>query len=158
MVELQPVAVEVYELEITGLEGSEVSVRLHCSAGTYVRSIAHDAGQILGCGAFLKTLRRLASGDFNIDNARTLEDLARLAEENRLQEALIPAVQLLPAFPSELVDPATAGQIRHGRDFRVSPFQTPAETRYVKAVSPQGELIAIGEIRLPHVYHPILVF
>jgi tRNA pseudouridine55 synthase len=157
-VELQPVGVEVYELEMTALEGSEVSIRLHCSAGTYVRSIAHDAGQILGCGAFLKTLRRLASGDFTIEHARTLEDLARLAEENRLEEALIPAAQLLPAFPCELVDPSTAGQIRHGRDFRVSPFQTPSETRYVKAVSAKGELIAIGEIRLPHLYHPVLVF
>jgi tRNA pseudouridine55 synthase len=157
-VELPPVGVEVYELEITALEGSEVSIRLHCSAGTYVRSIAHDAGQILGCGAFLKTLRRLASGDFRIEHARTLEDLARLAEENMLEEALIPAVQLLPTFPCELVDPTTAGQIRHGRDFRVSPFQTPSETRYVKAVSAKGELIAIGEIRLPHLYHPVLVF
>jgi len=157
-VELQPVPVEVYEINITALEGSEVSIRLRCSAGTYVRSIAHDAGQILGCGAFLKTLRRLASGDFKVEGARTLEDLARLAEENRLEEALIPAVELLPTFPCELVDPITAGQIRHGRDFRVSPFQTPSETRYVKAVSSKGELIAIGEIRLPHLYHPVLVF
>jgi tRNA pseudouridine55 synthase len=77
----------------------------------------------------------MASGDFKIEQARTLEDLAALAKEDRLREALIPAAQLLPAFPAELVDAVTAGQIRNGRDFRISPFQARAETRYVKAVS-----------------------
>ena len=156
-VELKPVAVEVYDLRIMAIDGCEAAIRLHCSAGTYVRSIAHDAGQALGCGAFLKELRRTASGDFKIEQARTLEELALLAQEERLGEALIPAAQLLPGFPAELVDSITAGQIRNGRDFRVSPFQTREGTRYVKAVTPQGELVAIGEIRLPHVYHPVLV-
>jgi len=155
--ELEPVAVNVYELQLLSVDGCEASVLLHCSAGTYVRSIAHDAGQALGCGAFLKSLRRTASGDFNIQRARTLEELAALAEEDRLQEALIPAAELLPAFPAELVDAITAGHIRNGRDFRVSPFQAREGTRYVKAVTPQGELVAIGEARLPHLYHPVLV-
>jgi tRNA pseudouridine55 synthase len=156
-VDLKPAAVEVYDLQITSIQGCEAAIRLHCSAGTYVRSIAHDAGQSLGCGAFLKSLRRTASGDFKIEQARTLEELAVLAQEERLAEALIPAAQLLPGFPAELVDSITVGQIRNGRDFRVSPFQTREGTRYVKAITPQGELVAIGEVRLPHVYHPVLV-
>jgi len=156
-VELEPVTVNIYELQLLSVEGCEASLLLHCSAGTYVRSIAHDAGQALGCGAFLKSLRRIASGDFNIERARTLEELATLAHAGRLQEALIPAAELLPAFPAELVDAITAGHIRNGRDFRVSPFQAREGTRYVKAVTPQGELVAIGEARLPHVYHPVLV-
>jgi tRNA pseudouridine55 synthase len=156
-VELKPVEVEVYDLQITAIEGCEATIRMHCSAGTYVRGIAHDAGQALGCGAFLKALRRTASGDFKIEQARTLEDVAVLAQEERLREALIPAAQLLPGFPAELVDAITVGQIRNGRDFRVSPFQTREGTRYVKAITPQGELVAIGEVRLPHVYHPVLV-
>ena len=156
-VELKPVAVEVYELQLLGIEGCEAAVRMHCSAGTYVRSIANEAGQALGCGAFLKSLRRTASGDFTIESARTLEELAALAQEGRLHEVLIPAAQLLPAFPAELVDTITAGHIRNGRDFRVSPFQAREGTRYVKAVTPQGELVAIGEARLPQVYHPVLV-
>jgi len=155
--ELDPVTVNVYELQLLSVEGCEATILLHCSAGTYVRSIAHDAGQALGCGAFLKSLRRTASGDFNIERARSLEELAALAQEGRLQEALIPAAQLLPSFPAELVDVITAGHIRNGRDFRVSPFQAREGTRYVKAVTPQGELVAIGEARLPHLYHPVLV-
>ena len=156
-VELDPVTVTIHELQLLAVGGCEATVLLHCSAGTYVRSIAHDAGQALGCGAFLKSLRRIASGDFNIERARTLEVLAELAREGRLQEALIPAAELLPAFPAELVDAITAGHIRNGRDFRVSPFQVREGTRYVKAVTPQGELVAIGEARLPHLYHPVLV-
>lgn len=156
-VELEPVTVNIYKLQLLGVEGCEATVLLHCSAGTYVRSIAHDAGQALGCGAFLKSLRRTASGDFNIERARTLEELAAMASEDRLQEGLIPAAELLPAFPAELVDAITAGHIRNGRDFRVSPFQAREGARYVKAVTPQGELVAIGEARLPNVYHPVLV-
>jgi tRNA pseudouridine55 synthase len=156
-VELNPVNVRVYSLELLRVEGNEAEVRVHCSAGTYLRGIAHEAGQILGCGAHLKTLRRTASGDFKIEAARTLEQLAELAAAGRIGEALIPSAQLLPEFPMELVDSITAGQIRNGRDFRVSPFQTQRGSRYVKAVTPQGELIAIGEARLPHLYHPVLV-
>ncbi len=156
-VQLKPVAVEVYSLDLLRVEGSEAEVRVHCSAGTYLRGIAHEAGQILGCGAHLKTLRRTASGDFKIEAARTLEELSALATAGRLHEALIPAAQLLPEFPVETVDSITAGQIRNGRDFRVSPFHARRGSRYVKAVTPQGELIAIGEARLPHLCHPVLV-
>jgi tRNA pseudouridine55 synthase len=156
-VELKPISVEVYSLELLRVEGAEADVRIHCSAGTYLRSIAHDAGQAMGCGAFLKALRRTASGDFKIDSARTLEQLAAMAAEGSLDDALIPAVEMLPDFPMELVDGITAGQIRNGRDFRVSPFQARNGAKYVKAVTTAGELIAIGEAVLPHVYHPLLV-
>jgi tRNA pseudouridine55 synthase len=156
-VDLKPVTVTVYELEILKIEGCEASVRVRCSAGTYLRSIAHDAGQVLGCGAYLKNLRRIASGDFRIDSARTLEQLAALSEEGRIAEALLPAAQLLPEIPAEMVDAITAGQIRNGRDFRVSPFRQQTGTRFVKALNADGDLIAIGEARLPHLYHPVLV-
>jgi tRNA pseudouridine55 synthase len=156
-VELAPAAVEVYSLDVLRIDGCEAEVRVHCSAGTYLRSIAHEAGQALGCGAFLKSLRRTASGDFKIEQARTLDVLAALAAEGRVEEALVPAAQLLPEFPSEMVDQITAGQIRNGRDFRVSPFLPRTGSRYVKAVNTHGDLIAIGEARLPHLYHPVLV-
>jgi len=156
-VELKPVDVEVYALDLLRLEGPDAEVRVHCSAGTYLRSIAHEAGQVLGCGAFLKSLRRTASGDFKIEAARTLEQLAALAEAGNFDDAVIPAAQLLPDFPAEIVDALTAGQIRNGRDFRTSPFQMRSSGRFVKAVTPEGQLVAIGEARLPHLYHPVLV-
>jgi tRNA pseudouridine55 synthase len=156
-VELAPVEVTVYEIELTGWNPPDVALRVKCAAGTYLRSIAHDLGQLVGCGAFLQRLRRLASSGFTSSQARTLEELAELSREGRLAEALIPAVELLPEFPSEVVDPITAGFIRQGRDFRVSPFRARTGSRFVKAVTREGELIAIGEVRLPNLYHPILV-
>ena len=161
-VELRPVQITVTSLEILEfLDPCRVLIRLHCSAGTYVRSIAHDAGQALGCGAFLEQLCRTASGDFPLDQARTLDELAALSAQNRLAEAVILAGHLLPPFPSETVDFVTAAQIRQGRNFRVSPFLVrdgAGESTPVKAVTTQGELVAIGAPVLPHVYHPILVF
>jgi tRNA pseudouridine55 synthase len=156
-VELAPVEVTVHSLELLSLDPASIAVRVRCTAGTYLRAIAHDLGQALGCGAYLESLRRIAAGDFVIDQAHTLPDLDALAGEGRLAEALIPCVDLLPAFPVEMVDAITAGQIRQGRDFRVSPFRVRQGTRYVKAVSPDGELLAIGEARLPNLYHPMLV-
>ncbi|MGD0000958.1 MAG: tRNA pseudouridine(55) synthase TruB [Bryobacteraceae bacterium] len=155
--DLTPVEVVIRKLELLWVDGPEVGLRVDCGAGTYVRSIAHDAGQALGCGAHLKSLLRLQSGQFTIDQARTLDQLAQLSAEGRLAEALIPAMQLLPDFPNEIVDQLTAGQIRQGRDFRVSPFRVRDGMKHVKAVSRAGELIAIGEAVMPNVYHPILV-
>lgn len=156
-VELKPVPVNVTSLEVIAIAGCEATVRIHCSAGTYIRGIAHDAGKVMGRGAFLQALRRLASGDFRIEEARALEQLAALAAEGRLHEALLPAAGLLPEFPVEIVDTATLTHIRNGRDFRVSPFQARGEARYVKAVTQEGQLAAIGEAILPHLYHPVLV-
>lgn len=155
--DLEPVKVTVFELRLLEYEPPRARIFIRCTAGTYVRSIAHQLGVHFGCGAFVDGLRRTASGDFTADQAHTPEELACLAGEGRLEEALIPAPSLLPQFPAELVDSLTAGQIRQGRDFRVSPFRVRPETRYVKAVTQEGDLVAIGEARLPHLYHPILV-
>jgi len=157
-VELAPVRITIHEIRILSIDGCEARLRIHCAGGTYIRSIAHDVGKSMGCGAHLRHLRRLSSGDFRIEQARTIEQLTTLAAEDRLATALIPAAELLPEFPSEVVDLVTTGQIRNGRDFRVSPFHPAArDARFVKAISSHGELIAIGEAKLPLVYHPVLV-
>lgn len=156
-VELKAVPVTIFSLEVLSFDGRDAAVRVACSAGTYIRGIAHDVGRQLGCGAFLQQLRRTSSGGFSIESARTLDQLAALADEEHLDQAIVSATELLPEFPNELVDSFTAGQIRQGRDFHVSPFRI-RSGKYVKAVTPEGELIAIGEARLPNVYHPVLVF
>ncbi len=156
-VALELVEVTVYSLEVVEFSGEAVRVLIRCSGGTYVRSIAHDLGERLGCGAIVERLRRTVSGDFSIKQARSLDELQSLADEGRLSDAIIPAAELLPRMPTELVDELTAGRIRQGRDFRVSPFRPWTDERFVKAVTADGELVAIGEARLPNVYHPILV-
>jgi len=156
-VELSPVEVRVLALDLLEFDGTTARVCVRCSAGTYLRGIAHDVGRELDCGAFLTALRRTASGEFAEDHARTLEELEELARAGSLHQALIPATSVLPEIPNATVDALTAGQIRHGKDFRLSPFVDRAGAKYVKAVSQEGDLIAIGEVRLPNLYHPVLV-
>jgi tRNA pseudouridine55 synthase len=156
-VELEAVEVHVFTLEVSEFNGSAARISVVCSAGTYLRGIAHDVGQRLGCGAFLEELRRTGSGEFTEEHAHTLDELKDLHAAGKIEEALIPATELLPHFPNATVDSLTAGQIRQGRDFRLSPFLSKTTAKYVKAISQEGDLIAIGEARLPFVYHPILV-
>ncbi len=156
-VELAPVEVEIYEARLTAVEGDRAWVLVRCSAGTYVRSIAHELGQALGCGAHLHELRRTRSGDFDISQARTIAQLEAIRAEDAIPQILIPAAELLPSFPMVRVDPLTAGQIRQGRDFHSSPFQVARNTKHVKAVDEYGALVAIGELRAPNLYHPSVV-
>jgi tRNA pseudouridine55 synthase len=156
-VELEPVPVHVYELTLLELNGPAARLRVHCSGGTYVRSIAHDVGQAVGCGAHLTELRRLASGEFEIDQARTLEQLEALAAAERLMDAFVPVEKLLPVFPNVFVDDLTAAQVRNGRNFPASPFRPGPPSKYVKAVTRAGSLVAIGEAVLPNLYHPVVV-
>lgn len=155
---LQPVPVEIFDLALLGFADGRASLRIHCSAGTYVRSLAHDLGAALGCGAHVEQLRRTRSGAFSIEQARTLEQLQQLRDEDRFEDALLRPADLLPEIPNAYVDPDTAGQIRNGRDFRVSPFRQDAGSRLVKALGAQDELLAIGESVLPNLYHPVVVF
>ncbi len=156
-VELEPVEVRIFALELIEFDGATARILLRCSAGTYLRGIAHDVGRELGCGAFLTALRRTVSGEFTESLSRTLETLQDLAQRGALDQALIPTSDVLPEIPNATVDALTAGEIRHGKDFRLSPFVDRAGAKYVKAVSPEGDLIAIGEARLPNLYHPVLV-
>ena len=154
---LEAVQVTIHKLDVLGLEGNQVRIYVECVGGTYVRSIAHDLGVALGCGAHLGSLRRVRSGEFEISQARTIEQLTQMSAEGRLREALISTARLLPDFPMERVNEEVARQIRHGRDFNTSPFTVPRDAKYVKAVDDTGEILAIGEARLPNLYHPILV-
>lgn len=159
-VDLTPVEIEIFELRVEGYSAPDLRLRVKCSSGTYVRSVAHDLGVSLGCGAHLHELRRVQSGDFGIAQARTLEQLQSLVAEGRLAEAFLPACDLLPEFPAVWVDPQTAAEIRQGRDFHVSPFRDWRGTQFVKAIegaSGEERLLAVGEAAMPNVYHPVVV-
>jgi tRNA pseudouridine55 synthase len=131
-------------------------VRAHCSGGTYLRSIAHDLGQLLGCGAHLEELRRLASGEFEIAQARTIPQLESLAGETP-DRCAGSRRAMLPGMAAVFVDDLTASQIRNGRNFPASPFRSQPASRYVKAVTRSQELVAVGEAVLPNLYHPVVV-
>ncbi len=155
--ELKPVPVEVKELSWQVLDENRICLELTCTAGTYIRSIAHDLGQALGCGALLSKLRRTRVAGLSVEAASSLEALATLASEGRLAEAVTPMGAMLPELPVAYVDETVERAIRQGRDFRTSPFTVTPGALMIRALSRSGELVAIGELRFPNVYHPSIV-
>jgi tRNA pseudouridine55 synthase len=152
--DLQPVEVEVKRLELCRVLPQAIEIEVTVSSGTYVRSIAHDLGQRLGCGAILSRLRRVRVGAFEVANAKTPDELSDLATAGQLKDAVIPSAEVLPHFPAEHFEAAVEAQIRQGRDFRTSPFVVPPGAPFVRALSRSGDLIAIGEMKIPNLYHP----
>jgi tRNA pseudouridine55 synthase len=75
---LKPVKINITKFEILNFSGSDVYVEIYCSKGTYIRSIASDFGQLLGCGAYLAALNRIKSGDLSIENALEVEDFEKM--------------------------------------------------------------------------------
>jgi tRNA pseudouridine55 synthase len=157
-VELQAVEVEIYELNLLRTEGDRFQIHVRCSAGTYIRTLAHEVGLRLGCGAHVDELRRTAVGEFNLASARTKGELESLSLAGRLGEAIVPSEELLPELPAQRVDRNAAARIAQGRDFEIASFPSGLPARRVKAIGPDGRLLAIGELKLPALYHPMIVF
>ena len=103
-VELKAVEIEVYDFHVNEVSGSLAKVSIECAAGTYIRSLAHDMGAALGCGAHLAEIVRTAVGEFTLDQAAKLEDLERAAKEGDLARYIIPLERLLPGI-AERDDP-----------------------------------------------------
>ncbi len=99
-VERAPRPISVYELEITEQAHPEYTIRVSCSKGTYIRTLCHDIGQALGCGAVMTALTRTAVGEFRIEDARTLKELEELAGRDGLSEAVIPVEAAFAALPA----------------------------------------------------------
>src|SRR5690606_31206499 len=89
-VEMAPVEVTLTRLELVAFELPEITLDVECSAGTYIRSLAHDLGQKAQCGAHLIDLVRTRSGDFLLENSRTMDEIKTLSEEDRFSEAVLP--------------------------------------------------------------------
>lgn len=135
-----PRPVTVYGLEVLAFDGTLVEARISCSAGTYVRSIAHDLGQALECGAHLSALRRTAVGRFTVEEAVSLEALAEAAEAGRWQRMLWPPAAAVAHLPAFTVSAAEAARLGHGQDV---PGQVPALSGPACALDEAGRLVAI---------------
>src|SRR6202140_1085632 len=116
-VELKAVEVEIFEYKLTGIEGSVARFVIECSSGTYIRSLAHDMGKKLGCGAHLAEITRTAVGEFSLDQAIKLEELAEASRAGKFAEYLIRLDNLLPNFPRANVLPVVERRVRTGARF-----------------------------------------
>jgi tRNA pseudouridine55 synthase len=155
---LAPVAVEIRELELEAVEGDLIRVRVVCSSGTYIRSLAHDLGQTLGTGAHLHTLERTRVGEFKLEHSHTLEDLSGLAEQGRLAEALLPALELLPEYPAVTAPAEAAARLLQGRAANLPEFSHAPRVRVFRlGVEGDVQLLAIGRRVAGSLFHPQMV-
>ena len=106
--------VRIDSLDLVDLEETRLRLRLTCSKGTYVRSLAHDIGERLGCGGYLSQLRRTRSGSFSLDDALTFERIEQLQQTGKLSEALLDIGQALD-FVTVTVNEDFCGQVQYGR-------------------------------------------
>jgi tRNA pseudouridine55 synthase len=153
-VPLKPVQVEIRELEILQVEGDRAQFRTRVSAGAYVRSLAHEMGQALGCGAHLESLRRTAAGEFEIADAHTLEALEAAAKSGHAEEFLIHPRKLLGQFPCVTASDEAVAYIRNGRAVNLPEF---SGARTVKVFCGQRELVALATRVAGTLFHPQIV-
>jgi len=138
--------VEIFRLELVAWEPPECTLEVTCSPGTYVRALAHDLGQALGCGAHLTGLIRLASGDFRLEDAVTLETFSRAVSEGRGAELLYPIDAALSHFPALHLDADAARRLRSGQAIPVpssSPEAEGKEGGMARAYGPDGTCLAL---------------
>jgi tRNA pseudouridine55 synthase len=112
--DLQKRRVKVHSLAITSIDLPDVTMKVTCSRGTYVRSLAADLGKVLGPGAHLKSLRRFCSGPFSVKDALNLEKVEQLSRDRIVPKSVIPLHEALPDMRRAKVKGSTARRIRNG--------------------------------------------
>jgi len=165
-VDLGPVEVEIYALELLSSQGAQVRFAVECSGGTYVRSLAHDLGQKLGCGAHLAGLRRTAVAEFTLNQSVTLERLQEAAEQGKVESCVVRLEALLPDCPELVVRGREETSVRHGHAFELAqalrprrgeaPGSAPGIT-LLKILGSERRLIAVAKHVSGAIYHPDLV-
>jgi tRNA pseudouridine55 synthase len=140
-VDLAPRKIQVHHLEVLEWAPPEVVVDVHCSSGTYVRSLANDIGNQLGTGAYLVGLRRTKSGRFSLRDATPLRKLQEAFQAGNWYQYLIPAAEALADWPAVELNPDEVEEVRHGH--RVKAAVGAEQPQLVRGVSAAGELIAL---------------
>jgi tRNA pseudouridine55 synthase len=163
-VELQPREVRIDELELVGRpDADHASFHMVCGKGAYVRAIARDLGELLGCHAHVSSLRRTRVGAFAVEQAVTLEAFTEMAAEETWPQIIVPMATALGGIPALAVTEPQALRLRAGQSVRVPPQLVTggeaAEGCTFRAMQ-AGELVALGrleagELAPLRVFHPI---
>jgi tRNA pseudouridine55 synthase len=152
---LKTARVLISSFEITALDGTEASFTMAISAGGYVRSVAHELGQDLGCGAHLSSLRRTQAGVFTLDEAHTLEELQpRAGNLEALEAFCVHPRNLLPEMPSVTGDTRALGRLRNGAQANLPEF---SRAPLVKVFASQRELVGIAQRVAGTLFQPVVV-
>jgi tRNA pseudouridine55 synthase len=141
-VELEPRKIQVYSLELLEWAPPEAVIDVYCSSGTYVRSLANDLGDKLGCGAYLTGLRRTKSGRFTLRDAVPLRKLREAFDDGNWYQYVIPAAEALSDWPAVELNNEQVEAVRHGH--RVT--AEAGATGMARGISEAGELVALLEV------------
>jgi tRNA pseudouridine55 synthase len=153
-VERPPRRVRVDRIVCLRCELPDLDLEIECSSGTYIRALAADLGTRLGCGAYVVALRRLASGPFGVEGARSPQELAELRPEE-LAALLIPPATAL-GLPVVQLACAEARRVAHGGEIPAPVGLAPAGAK-VAALDPEGALLAVLELRANRALRPLRV-
>jgi len=154
-VALKPVRIQIANFEVTAMEGAEAEFAISISSGGYVRSVAHEMGRLLGCGAHLSRLRRTRAGAFTLDDAHRLEELEALAGNPEALEGLcVHPRSLLPEMPAVTGDAAALGRLRNGAQANLPEF---SDAPLVKVFAGQRELAGIARRVAGTLFQPVVV-
>lgn len=153
-----PVTVTVEALDVLECGPDAVRLRVRASAGFYVRSLAHDLGAVLGCGAHLAALRRTRAGAFTLADAVSFDQLTPEHRED-LAGGLLPLERMLPDLPVARLTDAGLVRVGHGRDAGPADLEgpLPAGQGPVQLVAPDGRLVAVAEPVSGGALHPSVV-
>ena len=162
-VEREPKNVTIHRLDLLRFvageaagDGPEVELRVDCSAGTYVRTLAADLGTALGCGAHLSSLRRVRSGLFTVPDAISSDQLQKAADAGEIDNLLVPPEKAL-ALPTLRVSPEGEQRLLHGADISSGTVLRVAPGDRVVALDPRDQLLAILELRSDRRLWPLRV-
>lgn len=147
-VERKPREVTVFSIELLSAneENAEYSIAVECSSGTYIRTLIDDLGAKLGCGAVMTDLRRTKANGFSLENAVTVEELAKLAENGELEKALIPVDKALEDYPLIQVTQPQAKRFSNGGELFIQRLKCPKMLGFYRVYDPDGNFIGLGEI------------
>lgn len=148
--------ITINELEMTRFESPELDVRVLCSAGTYVRVLAADLGEDLGCGAHLGPLRRTQSGPFMLEQALTFETIEAAIEAGEMDDCLIPPIEAL-GFPSLTLSRDQSAHMRNGGDVAAGDLHTLKPGTTISVLDSDEKFLAVSEIRADHRLWPLRV-
>ncbi|MBN2392582.1 MAG: tRNA pseudouridine(55) synthase TruB [Anaerolineae bacterium] len=154
-IERAPRPVTIHRLDMLAWALPALTIEVVCSAGTYIRSLAHDLGQMLGCGAHLTALTRTAAGEFRLEDAHTLEALRTLAQAGRLAEALLPPETALTVLPVVTLTPEQVQAVRFGQTVTLDDA---TDAPLAQAHDADDRLVAVLRPVEPGMWRPKLVF
>jgi tRNA pseudouridine55 synthase len=137
--------VAIYSAELLQFSGVDIELRVNCSKGTYIRSLAEDLGSALGCGGHVSALRRLAAGPYELAQSMTLEQVAKIDDSQALEALLLPVSSAVCSWPAVRLHEDTAHYVRQGQPVQVACAPTDGWVQIFE-LAEEDRFLGVGEI------------